>query len=91
MDDGLGFRERDALVYLSSNKQERRPGLPRFRPSKGNTLLPACLFLIINEDYNVVVMAMVVYIESCLGQIMRKSMSSPLLCLAAPPSLYLGG
>jgi hypothetical protein len=60
MDDGLGFRERDALVDSSANKQGRRRVLPWFRPLEGNTLLPACLFLIINEDYNVDVMAMVV-------------------------------
>jgi hypothetical protein len=54
MGDGLGFRAKDVLVDSLAIKQGRRRGLPRFRPSEGNTLLPAFLILIIDEDYNVV-------------------------------------
>jgi hypothetical protein len=60
IDDGLGFRVKDALVDLLVDKERRRQDLPRSRPPEGNTLLPACLILIIAGYYKIVVMAMVV-------------------------------
>jgi hypothetical protein len=59
IDDGLGFRERNTLVDSSANKQ-RRQDLPRFKTLEGNTLLHACMILIIDEKYNVAVMDVVV-------------------------------
>jgi hypothetical protein len=35
MDDGLGFREKDALVKQSANKHRKRHNLPRFGPFVG--------------------------------------------------------
>jgi hypothetical protein len=57
---GLWFRGKGALVDLSANKQGRRRDLPRFRPLEGNTLLPACLISIIDKDYKVAMISMVV-------------------------------
>ena len=42
---------------------------PDSGPRGGNTLLPACLILIINGAYKVTEMAMEVQMRSCLGQI----------------------
>ena len=50
---GLGFREQCVQVISSTNKQGHKViFLPRFGPSEGNTVRPACLYCFRWGDYN---------------------------------------
>jgi hypothetical protein len=71
MDEGLGFRGKGVLVDSSADKQKKRRDLPR--PT------PACLILIDDKDYKVVVMAMVVLEHEIVDRLPE-----------APPSLFIG-
>jgi hypothetical protein len=83
MDEGIGFKGKGALVDSSADVQRRKRDLPRFAPSVRHAdLLLLFLILIDDEDYKVVVMAMVVL------ELEREILiTSP----TTPPSLCKGG